>query len=210
MTDISFADQADLELFCSLKGLSDLSPNRVLLHSPDSVLMARDNGRLLARASLWWRQVPELRDERVGLIGHYAVQDSHAAIRILDDACRTLALKGCSVAIGPMDGSTWRRHRLLIERGPEPPFFLEPDNPDDWPLHFEAAGFRALARYYSSVNEDNARCKDRSLLMKRLERAGYSLRSLSTADIDAELGTPVGSRQRRIPRQFSLCSDQPD
>ncbi len=188
MTDISPADQADLELFCTLKGLSDLNPSMVLQHAPDAVLMARDQDRLLGRASLWWRQVPELRDERVGLIGHYAAEDSHAAINILDDACHALALQGCSVAVGPMDGSTWRRYRLLVERGDAPPFFLEPDNPDDFPWHFEAAGFRAVARYYSSINEDNARCKDRSFLMKRLERAGYTLRPLSTGDIDAELG----------------------
>ena len=187
MTDISPADQADLELFCDLKGLSDLSPSMVLQHGPDAVLMARVQGRLLARASLWWRQAPALRGERVGLIGHYAAQDSRSAIAILDDACRALALQGCSLAVGPMDGSTWRRYRLLVERGDAPPFFLEPDNPDDWPLHFEAAGFRSFARYYSSINEDNARCKDRSGLMQRVERAGYTLRPLSSGDIEAEL-----------------------
>jgi GNAT superfamily N-acetyltransferase len=55
-----------------------------------------------------------------------------------------------------MDGSTWRRYRLLTGRGTEPPFFLEPDNPDDWPGHFTLAGFTPLARYFSSVNPDIA------------------------------------------------------
>jgi GNAT superfamily N-acetyltransferase len=87
-----------------------------------------------------------------------------------------------------MDGSTWRRYRLLTERGDAPPFFLEPDNPDDWPLHFEALGFHALAHYYSSINDNNARCKDHSALARRLERAGYSLRSLTSQDMEAELG----------------------
>lgn len=188
MTVISPIDQADLELFCSLKGLSDLSPHTIAQHAPDAVLMSLDHGRLLNRTSLWWRHVPELRNERVGLIGHYAAQDRHTAAKILDEACRTLAAQGCSMAVGPMDGSTWRRYRLLTGRGDAPPFFLEPDNPDDWPLHFEAAGFHALARYYSSINEDNARCKDRSALMQRLERKGYVLRSLASHELDAELG----------------------
>lgn len=188
MTVISPADQADLDLFCTLKGLSDLSPPMVLQHAPDTVLMSLEQGRLLGRASLWWRQVPALRNERVGLIGHYAAQDSRAAAEILGDACLALLAQGCSVAVGPMDGSTWRRYRLLSERGDAPPFFLEPDNPDDWPSQFEAAGFHALAHYYSSINEDNARCKDHSALTKRLERAGYSLRPLASHDMEAELG----------------------
>jgi len=50
-----------------------------------------------------------------------------------------------------MDGSTARRYRLVTERGEEPPFFLEPDNPDDWPAHWTAAGFSSLAEYYSAL-----------------------------------------------------------
>ena len=188
MTVISPLDQADLELFCSINGLSDLSPAMVRQQAPDALLMLRNQGRLLARAALWWRQVPELPDERVGLIGHYAEKDSVSAATILSDACRALTLQGCSVAVGPMDGSTWRRYRFLTARGDAPRFFLEPDNPDDWPLHFEAAGFHPLAQFYSSINEDNARCKDRSALMQRLERKGYSLRPLASHDLDAELG----------------------
>ena len=187
MTLISPLDQTDLDLYCSLKGLSDLSPAHVRQHAPDALLMWRDQDRLLGRASLWWNRVPELPDEQVGLIGHYAAYDSHAATTVLGEACRTLAVQGCSVAIGPMDGSTWRRYRLLSERGAAPPFFLEPDNPDDWPLHFEAAGFHALAQYFSSINEDNAHCKDRSALTERLARRGYVLRALAGQDLEAEL-----------------------
>src|SRR6202142_3464789 len=106
MTIISPVDQADLDLFCRLKGCSELSPAMVRRHAPDALLMSLDQGRTLGRASLWWHQVPELSDERVGLIGHYAAQDSRAAATILADACRALAVQGCSVAVGPMDGST--------------------------------------------------------------------------------------------------------
>src|SRR5262249_23122988 len=68
-------------------------------------------------------------------------------------ACDRLAEQGCSLAVGPLDGTTWNRYRLLTERGPDPLFFLEPDNPDDWPAHFTSAGFAPLAQYFSAVNE---------------------------------------------------------
>lgn len=179
--------EADLELFCSLEGLSDLTPALVRSHSPDLVLAHGTDGRVRARVSLWWSHVPPHRDERLGLIGHYAAQDRTAADGILELSCATLAGHGCTLAVGPIDGSTWRRYRLLTERGTEPPFLLEPDNPDDWPQHFETAGFRPLARYYSSINEDNSRGMDFEAMLRRSDLAGYRLRPLERADIDAEL-----------------------
>ena len=57
-----------------------------------------------------------------------------------------LAAERCTIAIGPVDGNTWQRYRLITEPGTEPPFFLEPDNPDAWPGQFTAAGFTPLAQ----------------------------------------------------------------
>ncbi len=41
-----------------------------------------------------------------------------------------------------MDGNTWRRYRWVVERGTEPPFFLEPDNPDSAPARIRGGGIR--------------------------------------------------------------------
>ena len=101
---------------------------------------------LAARCSLWWSTVPPLEGARAGYIGHYAAADDRAAETLLESACRELAKHRCAVAIGPVDGSTWRKYRFVVERGGEPPFFLEPDNPDEWPAQFLRCGFAILAR----------------------------------------------------------------
>jgi GNAT superfamily N-acetyltransferase len=178
----------DLEGYCTLPGLGALTPGQVHLHGPDGLLVLEEGGAIVARASLWWSHVPPLPDQRLGLIGHYAAAEAAAASRVLAAACEELAARGCTLALGPMDGNTWRRYRLLTQRGDEPLFFLEPDNPDDWPAHFAAAGFQEFARYYSSINDDNGRCRDRHALRSRLEARGYRLRDLDAADIDTELG----------------------
>lgn len=178
----------DLERYCLLPGLGALTPDQIRRHEPDALLALERDGVLAARASLWWRRVPDLPGQRLGLIGHYAAVDADAAGRILASARAELKRQARTLALGPMDGSTWRRYRLLTERGDEPPFLLEPDNPDDWPDHFRAAGFHDFARYYSSINDDNGRCKDRQALRARLAGKGYRSRHLAPADIDAELG----------------------
>ena len=89
-----------------------------------------------------------------------------------------------------MDGSTWHRYRLLSERGTEPPFFLEPDNPDDWPQHFSGAGFVPLATYTSALNSDLSRVDPRSDRRRgELERNGITIRTIDVERFDIELTT---------------------
>ncbi len=182
-TVVTVAD-ADLAVFCELAGLSELTPALIRRHRPDACSMVLDRGRPVARASLWWTNTPPHDGQRLGLIGHYAARDTEVARTLLDTACATLAGQACTLAVGPMDGSTWRRYRLLTDRGPEPPFFLEPDNPDDWPGHFEQAGFIALALYASSLNPDIARYRTAAEPVP----SGVTVRELDPRHIESEMG----------------------
>ena len=99
------------------------------------------------------------------------------------------------MAVGPMDGNTWRRYRLITERGPEPAFFLEPDNPDDWPAHFTEEGFAPLATYFSALNSDLSRQDPRMTeVAGRLSQQGIKIRS-AFADLEQDL-----------PRIYSVSS----
>lgn len=151
---------------------------------PDAVLSGADG----ARCSLWWTRTPPYPGHRTGLIGHYEAHSTAPALDLLAEACGMLARQGCTLAIGPMDGSVWERYRLLTERGPEPVSCLEPDNPDAWPCHFVSAGFYPLARYYSALNPSldggDAEAEEAT---SRLVREGYTFRSVATQCFDDEL-----------------------
>jgi L-amino acid N-acyltransferase YncA len=92
------------------------------------------------------------------------------------------------MAIGPMDGNTWRTYRLVTERGGEPPFLMEPDTPADWPGVWNAAGFAPLAQYFSALGTDLAR-EDAQVAgaAQRLKESGVSLRSLAADEYHEEL-----------------------
>lgn len=197
--------EADLERFCSIPGLGELGSEAVRMHNPDLLITCDSKGKLTGRASLWWDQVPQYPGERLGLIGHYAADHASSSAEILSAACSELARRGCTLAVGPMDGSTWRRYRLLSERGSEPLFFLEPDNPDDWPQHFENQGFSPFANYYSTVNEDLSRpfplrvpanFNIRPLDIKRIEEELHCLWQLATRGFAGNfLYTPIEERE---------------
>src|SRR5215831_11340545 len=101
-------------------GQASFDPSDLDRHQPDEHWLLLSDGReAIGHCSLWSRNVPPYPGHRLGLIGHYATRDDTAAKRLLEQACARLSENGCTLAVGPLDGSTWRRYRLISERGVE-------------------------------------------------------------------------------------------
>lgn len=152
---------------------------------PDAHLVLRNAA---GSCSLWWRQTPLQHGQRVGAVGHFEAADVESGARLLDAACAHLGRQGCSTAFGPMDGNTWRRYRLITERGEAPRFFLEPENPPHLPGCFAAAGFSVAATYCSSVQEGLG--FDESVLPaleRRAAAGGVRIRALDMRNARADL-----------------------
>jgi hypothetical protein len=181
-------DPALLESFPAPSDWDALSRETIAEHAPDAALVALDDRGLRARCSLWWNNTPSLDDDRLGVIGHYGAIDAGAGHALLTEANAVLVRHRCTQAVGPMDGNSWRRYRFIIERGEEPPFFLEPNNPDDWPSHFTSAGFTPLAHYYSALNSDLSQHDPRAAgAAPRLANTGVTVRQLDLDRFEDEL-----------------------
>lgn len=157
---------------------------------PDAQYIARGaEGRIAARCALWWRSVPPLRGETPGVIGHYAAADGTGARELLAVACGRLHAEGCTLAVGPMNGNTWFQYRLVTDPGTEPPFFLEPFNPPEWPGHFTGSGFHVMASYFSALSADlaqpDARALERAAVLSDM---GVTVRDMDLTDLDGEMG----------------------
>jgi GNAT superfamily N-acetyltransferase len=158
------------------------------LHAPDRHLVMLDRGAAVARCSCWWSSAPPLAGQSPGIIGHYAAADAASGAALLARACALLSSAGRTTAVGPMDGNTWRRYRFVVDRGREPPFFLEPDNPDGWPAHWTDAGFAPLAHYTSAINDDLTVEDSRTgTSLGRVADAGISIRTFDPTRADDEL-----------------------
>jgi len=185
----------DLNAFASFCGKPGFTADTVAAHRADGHLVALDSdGAIAARCSLWWRFAPLLPGHRPGVIGHYAAGAAAAGCALLREACRDLAARGCTVALGPMDGNTWCSYRLVTRTSPRPAFFLEPDSPLDWAGHFEASGFQPLARYFSAqtgrLDDAAPAAPDRCGLIQH----GIALRPVELGDFEAE-----------VQRLYPLC-----
>jgi GNAT superfamily N-acetyltransferase len=176
----------DLANFTWNEACPPVTSENLCRHSPDAHWIATNQGHLVARCSLWWTDVPQYPGETLGVIGHYAAADAQTGAALLDQVCAELRDQGCTLAVGPMDGNTWRRYRLISERGTEPTFFLEADNPDDYPKHF--ASFNELAHYTSAVTVDLSYIDPRvEKATARLAENGITIRPIDLSRFEAEL-----------------------
>lgn len=154
----------------------------------DIHLIAESDGQTVARCSLWWHDVPAFGNATLGTIGHYAAASRAAAATLLEHACTVLRGQGCSLAVGPMNGNTWRHYRFVTDPGDERPFLLEPANPPEYPNQWRAAGFMPLASYRSEVTSLPAAADPRlPRILERLDAAGISIRTLNAEMFEQEL-----------------------
>jgi len=138
-----------------------------------------------ARCSLWWKEVPQVPGQRLGCIGHFAASDTESGTGILHAAMDVLKIHSCTMAVGPMNGNTWRSYRLVTDPGTEPPYFMEPENPAFWPDIFLSSGFSCLAEYSSSMVRDLTRSDPRfPRALERLTQQGIHIRNLENFEED--------------------------
>jgi GNAT superfamily N-acetyltransferase len=180
-------------------------------HRPDLHLCAlSDGGAVEAHASLWWSEAPAYGTHKVGVVGHYASANDEAAASLFAAALHTLQEQNCTIAIGPMDGNTWRRYRFVVDAGTEPPFFLEPTNPPAAPLQWERAGFTPLAHYVSAINSDLAQQDERMLRVdERMLQRGVSVRPARAGELMPELSRIYRVSQAAFARNF-LYTELPE
>ncbi len=177
----------ELERFCQLPPM--LNPQIISRQKSDAYLMLETKSEeVVARCSIWWKATPAYQNHQLGLIGHYSANDVEAGTEILRHACEMLLSHGCTMAVGPMDGNTWNRYRLMTERGVHPTFFLEPDNADDLPQHFLGNGFSQLAEYFSTITDElHLRDPRMEIVAEKMKAFGVKIRSIQPGNFLSEL-----------------------
>jgi GNAT superfamily N-acetyltransferase len=180
-------------------------------HRPDLHLCAlTEAGAVEAHASLWWSETPTYGTHKVGVVGHYASATDEAAANLLAAAIHTLQEQNCTLAVGPMDGNTWRRYRFVVDAGTEPPFFLEPTNPAAAPQQWERAGFTPLAHYVSAINTDLAQRDERmARVAERMEQRGVNIRSARASELVSDLSRIYRVSQAAFAHNF-LYTELPE
>ena len=156
-----------------------------------------------SRVALWWRDTPVVDGERIGVIGDFEAEDAESARAVLAAAEEKLRDAGCRVAVGPMNGNTWQRHRFVTDVcGGRGPFLMEPRNPPSYPEWWESAGYSILSRYSSSLVDLENDPGIPPELANRLTRSGVEISPLVPSRFDEELRSIHAVSVKSFSRNF--------
>lgn len=97
-----------------------------------------------------YRDAPAWGGRRTAAIGDFRCNDVASGAGLLDRAATQLRSEGYEALIGPMNGDTWHRYRVVTETDGSPPFLMEPVSGPHDKAAFEASGFLPISGYVST------------------------------------------------------------
>ena len=97
-----------------------------------------------------YRDAPAWEGRRTAAIGGFACAGTEAGAALLTRVGEMARAEGYERLIGPMDGDTWHRYRVVTQTDGTPPFALEPESGPDDLSAFTTAGFAPISSYVSA------------------------------------------------------------
>lgn len=126
----------------------------------------------------------------VGVVGWVGVEEVDVGVTVVDAACAWLRSRGARRVVGPMNLTTWRRYRCVVDGGADAsadPFFLEPRSSPAVAACFVASGF-VEAKSYATVRIPHVEVDLLKRAAASAERAGLRFTPLEERSDDALLG----------------------
>jgi hypothetical protein len=100
-----------------------------------------------------WRDAPSWDGARTAAIGAFACAGASKGAALLSQIAAMLAAEGFEAVIGPMDGDTWHRYRVVVDSDGSPAYALEPMSGPHDHAAFAGAGFAPISEYVSARGE---------------------------------------------------------
>ena len=98
-----------------------------------------------------YRDAPSLDGARTAALGEFACESAAAGAKLIREVMTQLKAEGFGAVLGPMDGNTWGKHRLVTESDGRAAFLMEPGNPAHHVEAFDQSGLGVVSRYVSAV-----------------------------------------------------------
>jgi len=97
-----------------------------------------------------YRDAPQWENRRTAAIGQFRCATAADGTAVLVRSIELLRTEKFEAVIGPMDGDTWHRYRVVVETDGTPPFVMEPTSGPHDLAAFRSVGFHPISSYVSA------------------------------------------------------------
>ncbi len=163
---------------------SDLSSDQQIIFSQGaSFILIQDQLRI----GVWLENTPPF-DGAYSIALGACLLDGMAAVAFLKKCIQLIrAEHPARPILGPMNGNTWLKHRLIIDSNDRPPFLMEPIEPLSLHDTFASAGFKILSRYSSSAIDLTAEQPSFDRVENLVKKQGIDIRQIDMDHFEEDL-----------------------
>ena len=136
---------------------------------------------------VWTKNTPEYAGALAVTIGACSLSGSSAVSFLKRCVSQIRAEHPGRIIIGPMNGNTWMKHRLILQTSDHKPFRMEPIEPKELLETFQSAGFNILSRYSSSTINLTEEPRDFTKLNHLVAKKGITIRTVSMDHFEQDL-----------------------
>lgn len=163
---------------------SDLSTNqKSIFMQGASYLLVQDD----LQVGVWIEHTPHHAGAPAVSIGACLLEGKGASDFLKDCILHIRKMHPDRPILGPLNGNTWMKHRLIIESNNRPAFLMEPMEPASLNEVFKEAGFEMLSRYSSSVIDltEEQPCFER--VEEIVAKQGIEIRQIDLENFESDL-----------------------
>ena len=129
-------------------------------------------------AATIYPDAPRWGEHKTASFGEFSCESAADGAQLLREVEKRLEAEGFEALIGPMDGDTWHKYRVVTESDGSPPFLMEPVSGAHDLEAMRDAGLRPISNYFST----------RAPLTRVTERKPARLRGITISHWDGRDG----------------------
>lgn len=147
------------------------------------------NNQEKGSAICYFKNTPKLNEKNIGTIGDFKCDNKDDGIYLLKKAEEIFKEKNIDFIVGPMNGNTWNKYRVLKYTNGDEEFLLENVNEFKDNEIFLNAGFKELHTYSSTKGDlDNAyNSKSLNLLEEKINKNNIIIRKFNKNNYISDL-----------------------
>lgn len=140
-----------------------------------------ENNQEKGKATCYFENTPKINEKNIGTIGELECHNKEAGIYLLKKCEEIFKEKNIEFIVGPMNGNTWNKYRVLKYTNGEPEFLLENVNELKDNEIFLNAGFEEIYTYSSTKGnlEERYSSKSLNLLKEKLNNNKIKIRKFN-------------------------------
>ena len=143
----------------------------------------------VAAATCFYKGTPKINGENIGTIGEIEGNDKTALVELIKECIKVLKVNKRNYVVAPMNQTTWKKYRTILDTSNENTFLLENVDPIEYNNVFLNTNFKIIHTYTSNKGKikDSYNSDIFQIIEENIKKENIIIRKINKSDIYTDL-----------------------